>query len=323
MTFKRKASATQINMFLTCPLRWYWKYIAKQPEPTTTAMLKGTLVHATVERMSTDFNPRKSTVNGSNYKTEFFKYIYDVFNDELLKPQSYFGKPRPSIKEQLGEICADEVAVAMEIADAKVAVKNYMTIFLLQLEEQIKKSPGGFSQAYYMLRPKFSEYEIVDDEFTGFIDEVFDKGGEIILSDLKTGGSYYKVGYSEDYRIQLSLYCYYYWKQFGVLPKYGVIKFVKLGRECLYPFSMDTIKEMEELLQKFREGTKSTNIMDYRPGLDHTFCCSKYAQREGSRGKDWCPHRHLCDKHILSNGLIPVDFIQTTSSGDEEVADME
>jgi hypothetical protein len=260
--------------------------------------------------MSKTFNPRKnSKVNAGNFRTAWFDYIYEVFDEQLTKPQIVFGKVQPSYEEQLRTICeGDEFKTSIEIADARQCITNFMTTYVMQFAEQLKTSKGGFSQAYYMLRPKFSELEIQDDEFMGWMDEVFEKDGKIIINDIKSGGSYYKSGYSEEYRIQLSLYCYFYYKSTGVLPAFGSIKFVKLGRECLYPFSMDTIKEMEQVLADFREGTASTDAVDYPPNLDFKFCCSKYATREGSRGKPWCAFAECCNEYIEQNDLVPLEF---------------
>ena len=305
---KRKASATQINLYRSCKMRWFLKYVRKMKEPVTTALVKGSLVHSTIETMSKTFNPRKNTeVNASNYKTAWFTYIYGVFEEELTKPQIVFGKVQPSYEEQLREICGDDsIKTGLEIADAKQCITNFMVVYVMQFTEQLKSVKGGFSQAYYMLRPKFSEFEIQDEEFMGWMDEVFEKDGKIIINDIKSGGSYYKSGYSEEYRIQLSLYCYFYYKSTGVLPAYGSIKFVKLGRECLYPFSMDTIKEMEEVLADFKHGTQSVDITDYPPNLDYKFCCSRYASHKSSRGKPWCAFAGFCDEHIEKSGLVPL-----------------
>ena len=306
--YKRKASATQIILRKNCALRWFLKYKMKFKEPTTMAMLKGTLVHAVIERMSKEFNPRKTHINARNYKEEFPKYMLELFEDELKKPQEYFGRPQPSLYHQMEEIADDEMDMVREITDAQQIIENYLVLYLMRFEQQLKKAKG-FAQAYYMSRPKFSEYKLEDDRFVGYIDQVFEKDGKVIISDIKTGGSYFRSGYSDEYRIQLSLYCLYYYKMTGVLADYGRIDFVKLGRECLYEFNKDTIiDEMEALIDWFEENTASDDIADYPPGLKHKFCCSKYAYSKNSRGKPWCPHASWCDKHIETNGLIPEDY---------------
>lgn len=299
LSFKRRASATQINLRKSCQLRWFLKYVKKRKEPKTPALIKGSLVHSVVEMFYTKFNPKKSGINEQNYKTELYTEIYKIMEEEWEKPRDYFGKPQPSLEEDLIDICeGDEIAVAMEMADAKRCITNFMTTALMQMEELVEKY-GDFNRAFYMSRPKFSEFEIGDDDFVGFVDQVFEKNGCVFVDDIKSGGSYYKNGYSQDYEMQLKLYAYYYYQKTGTMPDYGTIRFVKLGRECLYQFNKETlVDEIEEELKQFWENTTSKDVKDYPPNLDYKFCTCEYSKHKKSRGKGWCPHAEWCNENI-------------------------
>ena len=77
MAYTRKTSATQINLYNKCPFAYYIQYKLKLKPPLTFALVKGSLLHAVLEKFY-DINIRSSGVNKFNYQDEFQKHIFNV-----------------------------------------------------------------------------------------------------------------------------------------------------------------------------------------------------------------------------------------------------
>ena len=292
MGYVRKASASQINMLRGCRRKWYYSYVLKIKEPKSFPLLKGSLVHGSIENFY-KLNIQKAGIHHDDYVEKFQAHMWEVFDAELIKPQSYFGKVLPSIKDDMKNIAEDEVQYAFEIADAKTMLKTFLEIYLREFGVQLKKYKN-VPQAYYVCRPKFNEYVFNHPECNGFADAIIEKDGETLLVDYKSS-QMFKSGFSTDNYIQLKLYCYLYYHQTGIMPSYGIISYIRFGKDVIYPMSKDVIKEMEELLLWYKNVTATIDIENYPMNTEYQFCTCSTAKIKNRRGKGWCFYADMCD----------------------------
>lgn len=302
MAYTRKASASQINMYLRCPRLWYIQYKLREKQPPTIAMVKGSLVHAVIEEFY-NLNPRGCGINLYNYNEEFQKYATKLFNEILTRPRTYFGSPVPSFEEELRTLCPNDLTYAKEVTSAEKIIRNYVIYFCMQFEQFTEKFKI-FAQCWYMLRPKFRELELDLDNFIGYVDAISESNGEVVIKDYKTS-SLFGDGFSEEHRLQLKLYAYAYYKLHGVLPKKGVIIYLRYGVRCQYEIQDSTVQEMEDLLHLFMESTESDLAEDYPLNLEDKFCtCLKSRNPEGFASGFRCPCDQFCNKDIAEGRAV-------------------
>lgn len=291
MAYKRKASASQINLYNACPYKYYLKYKLGIKEPQTLALIKGSFVHAIIEEFY-KLKPKECGITLRNYKDEFPKYIMNVSDKVLIMKRKSFGKDVPTFEEELKLLCNDDFEYAKEIIDVRTIIRNYMQMFLMQFEQYAKKSEY-FTQAWYSARLKFSELELSSDNFIGYADGIIEKDGSLIVIDYKTS-QYYKLGYSKEYERQIKLYAAMYYKLHGEIPDYGCIYFLRYGIQCLYPINKETVvDEMINVIDDFAIKVESDDEIDYPKNYNYQFCtCSMSKHKD----KNWCWYSKYCDK---------------------------
>jgi putative RecB family exonuclease len=300
MAYTKKSSASQINLYRACPRKYYYRYIEHLKEPQSIALIKGSLVHACIKNFY-DLNPKKCGINLNNYKTEFYNYMNEVFENTLKSEKIVFGKAQRSYLEDLKELYeGNEIKITREIIDVQKILKNYITVFLWQFEQYVE-SKDIFAQIWYMVKPKFSELELTTEDFIGFADEIIEKDSSLIITDYKTT-KHYKIGFAEDYRLQLKLYCYFYYLLHGTIPDYGCVYFVRTGNQCFYEINKDTlIEECEKILDDFNYCTKTSDINDYPMNVKHQFCTCSLSK---NASKDWCFYKRFCNKEIEYGNVV-------------------
>jgi len=295
VAYTRKASASQINMYNACPYKWFLRYKRGVKEPTNLSMTKGSMIHSIIEEFY-KLNPKNCGITLRNYKTAFPEYSMDVFDKVLIMPRTYFGKDLPTYDEELKALCKDDFEYVKEIIDVKNMVRNYMQLFLMQFEQYARKSEY-FTQTWYTMRLKFSELELNTDNFIGYADAIIEKDGRLIINDWKTS-SYYRIGYSEEYELQLKLYAAKYAELHGAIPDFGAITFVRVGMQCLYPINKETVvDEANKIISEFLSKTESDDENDYPRNYQHQFCTCNMSK---NKDKDWCFYQNICNEDILN-----------------------
>lgn len=299
MAYKRKASASQINLYNACPRKWFLKYKVGIKEPKTVALTNGSFVHSIIEEFY-KLNPKGCGINLNNYETEFPKYMDRVIEKVLKMPRKYFGKDIQTYEEELKEVTEDCFAYVKALSDVKTIMRNFLTLFLMQFQQTVNKCEF-FSQVWYLCRIKFSELELSTDDFLGYIDSGIEKDNKLILVDYKTS-RYYKLSYVEDYELQLNLYAAMYYKLFNVIPDYCCVYFVRYGIQSYHKIDkMNVVREMEDVINKFKENTLSDNIEDYPMNYDYQFCTCKNCTTKKNRGKSWCYYEKWCNGDVMIN----------------------
>jgi len=297
--YQRKCSPSQINLYNKCPRSWWYKYKEKIKEPPTVALIKGSIVHSVIERFY-KLDIRKSNITKQNYITEFHEYSTSVLNDILIEDRYVFGKPCQSFKNELQNICNNDFTYAKEITDIRKIIRNYINFFVVQFEQYLD-STGNVPQSWYSLRPKFSELDLSFDRFVGYADSVIENNDGLYVVDYKTS-KIYKTGHSEDYRLQVNLYAFAYYKLYGIIPSVGIIHFLRYGRECVYDINKESvITDMENVITEFLDKTESNNIDDYPLNVNHIFCVCSLSKH---KNKDWCYYKNRCDKAIENGTAV-------------------
>ena len=295
MAYQRKCSASQINMYNACPYKWFLRYKRGVKEPTNLSMTKGSMIHSIIEEFY-KLNPKNCGITLRNYQTEFPNYIMKVFDKVLVEPRIVFGKPVPTYEQELKSLTTNDFEYIQELIDVKNMVKNYMQLFLMQFQQYARKSEY-FNIAWYTARLKFSELELNTDNFLGYADSIIEKDGRLIVNDWKTS-NYYKLGYSEEYELQLKLYAAKYAELHGTVPDFGAITFVRFGIQTLYPINKETVvDEANKIIADFLYKTESDEESDYKRNYEYQFCTCNLSK---NKDKNWCFYQDICNEAILN-----------------------
>ena len=300
MVYQKKCSASQIALYQKCSREYYYSYILKIKAPKTLALVKGSATHKILEEFFT-LDPRKCSINVRNYKTEIYTYADSIIEKVMKSPNISFGKEHQSFYNELKELCTDDFQLAVEMVDIKNTIHNYLVLFIMQLDNYIKKYEN-WPQSYYMSRPRFREYEISLPNFVGYIDAIIEKDGLLIVQDYKTS-SLFRTTFDETYVQQLKLYAWGYYKLNGVIPDLGAITYLKFGKEMIIQFDKEkVIDEMEELVDWFFEQTKYKDIKYYSMNTGHQFCTNcKSKNPNGFKSGNICWYSRFCNQEL--NGL--------------------
>lgn len=247
-----RLSPTSIITFKKCPREFFYKYIAKLPVPTTIPMLKGTIVHKTLELFYGDkFNP------------DFESYIEECFNQAW--------------SANLEEL--ESVGITQENSRTeKLDCLNILNIYITSLRQKIDmlKQLGKVKSdqhAWFTLKPKFKELWLEDKELglCGYIDHVnTDFDGSLGITDYKTG-MMYGFGMKYDYELQCGLYGVLYQRCVGMTPDKVSIIYLRYGYEVTQTLTPILLNQALQAFNEVRSGSVSQNITDY-PCKEQKLC---------------------------------------------------
>lgn len=288
-----RLSPSSINTFRQCPRRWFNEYILALSSEQSIHLLRGSVIHTTLENM---FN-LKNLPSGEQFRPRLMSQTLQIFNDEWDKEIKDFD-----FNEKQKIIFYDE---------SKFIIERFVNRFCDNIQSAIKaRKISNEGQGFYLMRPKFKELWL-DDQFKadksgkkimelnddnksekipiedslgvgGFIDSVQkDFDNNTILIDYKTSTKYKNV-LSDDYVLQLSIYAYLWQKQFGELPTYVGINYLKYD-ESFY------IMVTPSLINKAISIIKDTRRQIEEFELDK----NKYYKHE-TKLCDWCPFIKEC-----------------------------
>jgi len=236
-----KLSPTSINTFARCQRLFYYVYIEKRETKPNIHLYKGTFTHKLLENVF--LNARYIDIS--------------AYAEEQLKT----WKPHPSFikNEADNEFHKKEVSMMLKSFASRFKEKLDMIIF----EGKAK----DLNHAWNIAKPKLREHKIHDKEenITGIIDSVeTDYNENIYLVDYKTS-KLYRHTMPEEYFRQLALYAYLYRQEFGDLPAYVAIHYLRYGEVFIVPVSESMITEVLEFVHKMKKHIESTDINDYTP----------------------------------------------------------
>lgn len=246
-------SPSSINLFYRCPRRWYFNYVLEQEEPVTSALLRGKVVHESIEDlfMSTKY------IDGKKF-----------FKQQLPKKWEKYNLP---LKTEEDKTLFEETALMLN----NFWIKHELKLKMSSLDKKMTSK----NHIWNSNRPKFREMSINSEKnkIRGFIDAV-EEGydGRTILVDYKTS-SLYKHLLDEDYVRQLKLYALMWHDKFGKNPDYLILSYLKYGENFIFQFKKEMLREAQMAVEYVRSNTKSTLISDYPCAEDH-YC--KYSKHD-------------------------------------------
>lgn len=193
-------SPTRANDFQACPLAYRYRTIDRFPEPKTSAPVRGTLVHAVLEKLL-DKTPNQRTLEAALAMIPEEWDILATANPEFLE-------------------LLDETGDTNWLEGADQLVRNYF-----HMEDPSTVSFGD--------REQLVEYRVSEDVvLRGFVDRL-DKQqetGDLRIVDYKTGKSP-KLGFDDKAKFQLRFYALAIWRTTGRIPK--KLQLMYLGDGCV------------------------------------------------------------------------------------------
>ena len=229
---KRILSPTAINTYLSCPHKYYLRYIKKLRTKPSIHLIRGQIVHKTLH--------------------EFHK------NNPGLSPATPIGQ----IRGELLKIFNRQWAAAENRL-------NYLDLTQEQIDfyhDDSELMLLNFSHWYYkhgMPAPDLTEARILSENFgtMGIIDAVFEQPDKVILVDYKTS-KHAKI--NDDTLRQAALYCLLYHDRFKKIPEAVWIHFLKEPGDPM-PIGVDEplLNYAKILIESTRKKTLSDNKADY------------------------------------------------------------
>ncbi|MFD0559895.1 putative RecB family exonuclease [Stackebrandtia endophytica] len=203
--------------FKTCPLMYRFRAIDRLPEPTTTAMMKGTLVHAVLERLY-DLAAAERTRTRAT---------------AMLEPEWQRLQRQQQEAAELfdGE---DTDAERQWLTEAKVLVESYF-----EVEDPTRLAPAE--------RECLVEATLDDGvRMRGYIDRLdIAPGGEVRVVDYKTGKAP-KPAFEAQALFQLKFYALALWRTRGVIPKILRLLYLKDSQVIDYAPTESELRRLEK-----------------------------------------------------------------------------
>lgn len=233
---KRAAlSASRAKDFKQCPLRFRYLMVDKLPEPPSSAAVRGTLVHAVLERL---FDlPAAARDEGAA--------------QELVGPQwDELAQKRPEVHE----LFAEAGDVDAFLSQARALVSNYF-----RMENPQRLDPTA--------RERFVEVELGSGVLLrGFVDRIDTApNGAVRVVDYKTGKAP-SPRFTEEALFQMRFYALMLWRLDGVAPARLQLIYLGDGRTLtLDPHTDDLLAFEAELDQLWDRIEDAARREDFRP----------------------------------------------------------
>ena len=248
-------SPTSIIMWLGCPRQFYYKYVLKMPVPANIHMVKGNIVHNTLET--------------------FFKGEPQENLD--LHMEVLFNKTLEKMKNELEDLKLDEEVIKKEVQDCRNMLDMFLRTFKVKMDYLVwANKANNFAHAFHLLKPKFREMWIENKDFNlcGYIDRVYtDWNGVVTIGDYKTSYKY-GIGIKDEQEIQCALYALLFYLKQNEIPDYTSIIFIRFGEEVRTRVTPDQIKMITGIVKEVNSKTKTDNPDDYplNEGKQCKFC---------------------------------------------------
>ncbi|MGW4460690.1 RecB family exonuclease [Micromonospora sp. NBC_01796] len=223
--------------FKTCPLLYRFRSIDRLPERTSLDQIRGTLVHAVLERLfdlpAADRTPAAA--------------------DDLVTPQwDQLVAREPELTDLFPEDAA--IDVTEFLGSARRLLEGYFTV-----EDPRRLEPAERETLIST---------VVDDELLirGYIDRLdVAPDGALRVVDYKTGGAP-REAFEARALFQLKFYALVLWRTRGVVPKVLRLLYLKDAEICDYAPDADELARFERtLVALWRAIEQATAKQDFRP----------------------------------------------------------
>ena len=229
---KRILSPTAINTYLSCPQKYYLRYIKKLRTKPSIHLIRGQIVHKTLHEF------HKNNLGMS--QTTPIGHI----RQELLK---IFNRQWTAAENRLNYLDLTKEQIDFYHDDSELMLLNFSHWFF----------------KYGMPAPDLTEARILSENLglLGIIDAVFEQPDKVILVDYKTS-KHAKI--TDETLRQAALYCLLYYDRFKKIPDAVWIHFLKEPGDPM-PIGVDEalLDYAKILIESIRKKTLSDNKADY------------------------------------------------------------
>lgn len=321
-------SPSGYNTYVTCPKKFWLVYHEKLREPGTKATLRGSLVHKVCEEISAF----KVTGDRRTWKTEILLYAKDRFEYRWNRYKSLHSES-PAFKAATWVMIKNFCTMNFMTMEAMISqmphfgIKGIRTMtFPRKLEEKynLKEEHGIHGTADEIWDDSYLDDEGKPIEVEDFL-EFVEKGDEatamllnwcapkneneeITIGDIKTS-KIFKLGWSEEYDVQLQFYALMHYLKYGVLPTYGVVRYVAYGKESYTKFSLEDVLELHGKIKQLQDKIRaeSEDPSKWPANIEGKFC-------------KWCWHstaKYDDDSEVVRDAPCQEGWKKWSENGDK------
>jgi len=247
-------SPSRASDFKTCPLLYRFRSIDRLPEPPSPAAVRGTLVHAVLERLF-DLPATGRTLSAA---------------EALIGPEwQRLADSAPEIAAMFGGADRDGDELAPWLESARPLLGAYFA-----LEDPMRLEPAEREQLVEVLLPSGLRLR-------GFIDRLdVAPTGDIRVVDYKTGAAP-REAFEGRALFQLKFYALVIWRTRGVVPRQLRLLYLRDADLLTYTPDAGELARFERTLEALWAAiARATEAGDFRPSP--------------SRLCDWCHHQSRC-----------------------------
>jgi putative RecB family exonuclease len=255
--------------FKTCPLLFRFRTIDRLPEQPSADQVRGTLVHAVLERLfDLPAAERTPAAAAALVPPEWARLVAEEpALAGLFAPET--TPTEPTLMDVPAEPADEAARLAAFLAGARALLDGYFAV-----EDPTRLEPAERESLVSTL---------VDDELVirGYIDRLdVSPAGELRVVDYKTGGAP-REAFEGRALFQLKFYALVLWRTRGVVPRVLRLLYLKDAEICDYRPDAEELERFERTLVALSQAVeRAKRDRDFRP--------------KPSRLCDWCHHRHLC-----------------------------
>lgn len=239
-------SPTSINDYFKCPRCYFYKYIAKLKTKPTIHLVKGGIIHKTLE--------------------DFYKKYEPNLEEHLM---SLFEKAWNEREQALKDLELSEEELKKHKEDSIEIVKEYYITISRRINAMLKaEKVENERHAFYMLKPKLREKYYKNEKLKtkGFVDRIHKDFNDVVtVGDYKTS-SKYGIGLPDANRRQLAIYSLLYKEEEGQAPDYAAIIYLRYGEEVILEVTPSLLKFARNTIDYVYSKTRSIDINDYPVG---------------------------------------------------------
>ncbi len=242
----RLESPSSINTFRQCKRKYYYQYIEKLPTKGSIHLVRGNIVHSTLENF---YDLSLEGVNPENCMQSF-----------KLMLQKEFVKQWGEYKDKLSELNMSKNELAFYFEESLMMVLNWSDHFIDEFSLELK---NGLSvqEAFKKLTPiREEEYKSEKHMVRGFIDAIQERDGEIHIIDYKTNK---KSEIKDSIQLQLAIYTLLYHEKHGKIPEKVGVFFVRDKLKMLETNMAMVERAKRDIIAVHQHTTRTDNKFDY------------------------------------------------------------
>lgn len=251
---KYRLSPSSINTFFRCKRLFYYTHLMGKETPPNIHLYKGSFIHKVLENV-------------------FINTRY-VDISEYAKNQMATWKP--------GRLCKTEEESETHKKEAELMLTTFGNRFREKLEMIIMEGKArDINHAWNLVKPKLREHKIHDkvENVVGIIDSIETSYDDAVyLVDYKTS-KLYRHTMPEEYFRQLGIYAYLYRQEFGNLPTYVCIHYLRYGEIFVVPVSEDLVTKVLNDIHTVQKMLDVTDIEQFPP-CEMSWCECKQLEGE-------------------------------------------